>query len=380
MIFEGVKRSSLGILVWVYDGKPEMEEDIACVIEEKIRENKNCQQRRSQNLNQFPCQRCGMVFDNSHMFLYHSNICLITNTFQNNFGKNSASDWSMSDQRFQENSQFNFQPSSSEIRTDGIFKNFQTSIYQKISKRVKKRQNPSINSDFGSGSTGNPIGLTTQKTNRKPEIKKFTSPKKIVSKNREDYWCKICQILFTTKKSLVDHVAKNIHRKPEKPEKENINLKKIEKMKTNRKPEIKKFTNPKKIVNKNREEYWCKICQISFSTKKSLVDHVAKNICMYVVQHRKSKKLSEKKNINIPETEEEDIAIIEENIRENKNRKPKKPSEKENINPKKFKETLDGGKNRTGYWCNLCDISFSTSKLLIDHMGKNIHVKTINKK
>ena len=45
------------------------------------------------------------------------------------------------------------------------------------------------------------------------------------------------------------------------------------------------------------------------------------------------------------------------------------------MDPKLPSIELQLGKNRTGYWCNLCDISFSTSKLLIDHMGKNIHLK-----
>ena len=61
---------------------------------------------------------------------------------------------------------------------------------------------------------------------------------------------------------------------------------------------------------------------------------------------------------------------------------PKLPSielQLKDLKKKISKESL-GGKNRTGYWCNLCDISFSTSKLLIDHMGKNIHVKEYKQK
>ena len=199
---------------------------------------------------------------------------------------------------------------------------------------------------------------------------------------QNSYWCKMCQIPFSTKKSLVDHVANKIFQNNlgkdlasdwsmpnQMYQSEPLGTVSIKRTiesaikETNQRPKIKKITAPKKIVNKkSSEEYWCKFCQISFSRKKSLVEHVAKNICKFVVQHRKAKK-PEKENVNKPETEEEDLTIIEENIRQTKSQKPKK------LEKEKIKELAS-----IEYKCNLCNISFSSSKFLVYHMGTNVHV------
>ena len=139
---------------------------------------------------------------------------------------------------------------------------------------------------------------------------------KTLMKNNEseEYWCEICQILFSTKSSLFYHVAKNIHRKPKKLEMENINLKKIEKMKTNPKSDLKKFTNPKEVANKNNESQElnkCYICNVEFN---QLEFHFLNS---HISEDAADDNFSDK---TTPETEEEDIAIIiEEKFRENKN-------------------------------------------------------------
>ena len=51
--------------------------------------------------------------------------------------------------------------------------------------------------------------------------------------------------------------------------------------------------------------------------------------------------------------------------------------EKENIDSEtlaKYK-TLEW-ESRTGYWCQRCMRKFGSSDLLVDHMAKNVHIKS----
>ena len=149
-----------------------------------------------------------MIFSNYQMFAHHSNICP-ANAFQ------------FPPFNFQHSVNGNAIPLNGNIYSPSSTKNNQ--IPPKI---VKKCPNHSVvNCDCGglllSGKTRN---ANSQKTGSKP-YRKAKKPEKenidpgkmeklqaLEWENRMGYWCQRCSLRFSTSDELVDHMAKNVHK------------------------------------------------------------------------------------------------------------------------------------------------------------------------
>ena len=93
--------------------------------------------------------------------------------------------------------------------------------------------------------------------------------------------------------------------------------------------------------------------------------------------HGKCKSKCDCSNGQLQNQHQQNKSNIKTSGRHHQQRKRKNVPEKENIDP----ETLAKYKaleweQRTGYWCQRCNIKFNTSDLLVDHMSKNVHTKS----